>query len=395
MVGDEIVFVALALYVSDIGSPSDVGLVLAAATLPVVALHRVRRRLGGPAAAPPRDDRDRPDPLRAARAARHADLHRRRRDLAHRRDRGAVRHRRGVLPAGLHGARAADGAGGDDPGGARRREHGRDDRVLHRAGAGDRARARARRRLGVRGRRAHVPRLGRVPHARPPARARRAAGARAPQRRRRPARGLERGPLARVDLGHDRGLLRRAAALDRAVDDARPDDRRGGVRRRRHLRAARDRDGRRHDAGLAARVPPAPAAPDARGVLLRAAVAGRARRVRRRRPAGRAGAAVRRDRHGDRAVRRLVGDGARRARAAAHAVARVVVRLDGLARAAAARLPARRAARRGVRREPRARRRQRAARRSSSPPAWLVRETWTMRRLDASHARPAEGTLAP
>jgi MFS family permease len=37
MVGDEIVFVALALYVTDIGSPSDVGLVLAAATLPVIA----------------------------------------------------------------------------------------------------------------------------------------------------------------------------------------------------------------------------------------------------------------------------------------------------------------------------------------------------------------------
>jgi MFS family permease len=35
--GDGIVFVALALYVSDIGSPSDVGLVLAAATLPLVA----------------------------------------------------------------------------------------------------------------------------------------------------------------------------------------------------------------------------------------------------------------------------------------------------------------------------------------------------------------------
>jgi Transmembrane secretion effector len=37
MVGDEIVFVALALYVTDIGSPSDVGIVLAAATLPLVA----------------------------------------------------------------------------------------------------------------------------------------------------------------------------------------------------------------------------------------------------------------------------------------------------------------------------------------------------------------------
>ncbi|HTE60702.1 MAG TPA: MFS transporter [Solirubrobacteraceae bacterium] len=35
-VGDRIVFVALALYVTDIGSPSDVGIVLAAATLPLV-----------------------------------------------------------------------------------------------------------------------------------------------------------------------------------------------------------------------------------------------------------------------------------------------------------------------------------------------------------------------
>jgi predicted MFS family arabinose efflux permease len=36
MVGNEIVFVALALYVTDIGSPTDVGIVLAAATLPLV-----------------------------------------------------------------------------------------------------------------------------------------------------------------------------------------------------------------------------------------------------------------------------------------------------------------------------------------------------------------------
>jgi MFS family permease len=36
-IGDGIVFVALALYVTDIGSPTDVGLVLAAATIPLVA----------------------------------------------------------------------------------------------------------------------------------------------------------------------------------------------------------------------------------------------------------------------------------------------------------------------------------------------------------------------
>jgi MFS family permease len=37
MLGDAIVFVALALYVTEIGSPTDVGIVLAAATLPLVA----------------------------------------------------------------------------------------------------------------------------------------------------------------------------------------------------------------------------------------------------------------------------------------------------------------------------------------------------------------------
>src|SRR5215207_4361614 len=35
-IGDRIVFVALALYVTDIGSPTDVGIVLAAATIPLV-----------------------------------------------------------------------------------------------------------------------------------------------------------------------------------------------------------------------------------------------------------------------------------------------------------------------------------------------------------------------
>ena len=36
-IGDPIVYVALALYVTDIGSPTDVGIVLAAATFPLVA----------------------------------------------------------------------------------------------------------------------------------------------------------------------------------------------------------------------------------------------------------------------------------------------------------------------------------------------------------------------
>jgi MFS family permease len=35
-IGDRIVFVALALYVTDIGSATDVGIVLAAATIPLI-----------------------------------------------------------------------------------------------------------------------------------------------------------------------------------------------------------------------------------------------------------------------------------------------------------------------------------------------------------------------
>jgi MFS family permease len=41
MIGDHIVFVALALYVTEIGSPTDVGIVLAAATLPLVGFIAV------------------------------------------------------------------------------------------------------------------------------------------------------------------------------------------------------------------------------------------------------------------------------------------------------------------------------------------------------------------
>ena len=79
-------------------------------------------------------------------------------------------------------------------------------------------------------------------------------------------------------------------------------------------------------------------------------------------------AAVRRRRRRAGPVRDLVGDGARRARAAAHALARLGLRLDGLARAAAGRLPARRAA--GRRARARAGARGRAARspRSCSRP---------------------------
>ena len=82
-----------------------------------------RRRLGGPPAAPPRDDRHRPRALRAARAARRADLLRHGADLAGDRDRGAVRQRRGVLPPGRQRPAAADGPRGRHPAGDRRHRH--------------------------------------------------------------------------------------------------------------------------------------------------------------------------------------------------------------------------------------------------------------------------------
>ena len=51
-VGDRLVIVALALFVTDLtGSATDVGLVLGAQTLPLVAFLLDRRRVGGPAPA--------------------------------------------------------------------------------------------------------------------------------------------------------------------------------------------------------------------------------------------------------------------------------------------------------------------------------------------------------
>ena len=120
-IGDRIVYVALALYVTDIGSPSDVGLVLAAHALPMVGFLLLGGVWADRLSRDARDDLHRPRALRAARAAGRPDLHRRGRDLAHRRDRGAVRDRRGVLQAGADGARAADRARGRDPGRRARR----------------------------------------------------------------------------------------------------------------------------------------------------------------------------------------------------------------------------------------------------------------------------------
>ena len=80
----------------------------------------------------------------------------------------------------------------------------------------------------------------------------------------RAARGLGRGAHARVGVGDARRLLARAPALLRAVHDARADGRRGGVRLHRRLRPAGRGHGRRHDGRRAARVPAAAAASDAR-----------------------------------------------------------------------------------------------------------------------------------
>ena len=96
---------------------------------------------------------------------------------------------------------------------------------------------------------------------------------------------------------------------------------------------------------------------------------------------------------GDRAVRRVVGDGARGAVPPSRLSRVSSYDWMGSLALLPRRIPAGRTTRRGVRESAllssgagataRARRRV------------LVRETWTMRRLDASHAGPAEGTLAP
>ena len=154
-IGDRIVFVALALYVTEIGSPTDVGIVLAAATLPLVAFLLI----GGVWA-----DRlprhrvmivDRPDPLRRCT-----------RVLAALIFTGAVEIWHLVVIEALFGTAEAFFRPAytglvpqtvpeeHDPGRQGGRQHGRDRRRVRRAGARHRARARARRGLGVRARRA-------------------------------------------------------------------------------------------------------------------------------------------------------------------------------------------------------------------------------------------------
>ena len=121
VVGDNIVTVALALFIVDLtGNATDLGFVLGAYSLPLIAFLLV----GGVIA--DRLPRHRvvvaTDLVRFALHALLAILivtgavaH-----LAHRRHRDAVRHRRGVLPPGGHGPAPADGARGRHPGGQRR-----------------------------------------------------------------------------------------------------------------------------------------------------------------------------------------------------------------------------------------------------------------------------------
>ena len=124
VIGDRLVVVALALFVTDLtGRATDVGLVLGAQTLPLVAFLLIGGVWADRLPRARADDRHRPRAGRPARAAGRPDLHRPGGDLAPRGDRGAVRHGRGVLPPRLHRAAAAHRAGRGDPAGAGADEH--------------------------------------------------------------------------------------------------------------------------------------------------------------------------------------------------------------------------------------------------------------------------------
>ena len=89
VIGDQIITVAMALFVIDLTGQRHRP--RARARRPLAAAGRVhsdRRHLGRPAAAPSRRRGHRPDPLRPPGGARDPDLRRRRRDLAGGRDRG-------------------------------------------------------------------------------------------------------------------------------------------------------------------------------------------------------------------------------------------------------------------------------------------------------------------
>ena len=131
-----------------------------------------------------------------------------------------------------------------------------------RPGDRHRARARPRRGLGVRGRRADVRGLRAAARAAAPALARRARAERQRDARR-AARGLARAALAPVGVGRDRRDVGRAAARARAVLHARADGGGGALRRARGVYGGDGgRDGRGDGARLARRAALAAAAPD-------------------------------------------------------------------------------------------------------------------------------------
>ena len=350
--GDRIVFIALALYVTDIGTPERRRARAGGQRAAARAVRADRRRVGGPARAPPRDGRHRHRARRAARAARGADLPRPGADLGDRGDRGrrsGPRRRSSTRPS---------------PGWCRRRCRRTSSSrptpptsiVWNMAELVGPAIATVLV-LGLgAGWAFTIDALAFVvsalpAHARPPALAR---GARAAGRAaRRPAGRLARGPLAPVGVGRARGDVAVAAARARAVHDARADDRRAPLRQHRRVRRARGGARDRDAARLGRRAAPAAAPPDPLRDGVGHAVAAGVRPVRARAAAGAALPAVRADGLRPVDVRRVVGHGAGRADPAARAVAGERVRLHGLAGAAAARLRAGRAAGRGVRRRSR------------------------------------------
>ena len=231
VIGDQIITVAMALFIIDLtGSATDLGIVLAAHSLPLVAFVLV----GG---------------IWADRLPRHrvvvvTDLIRFALQavlailiftdavagLAPGRDLGAVRDRRGLLPARRHGAAAPDGARGRDPGGQRAHLDVEQRRRVRRPCARDPARPRRRRGDRVRARRRDLPRQrgGRDPRCAPAAgRGRGPTGSRSPAGLARgAARRLSRGPLAHVGLGDAAGVLRRRVHRARALVRARAAGRR-------------------------------------------------------------------------------------------------------------------------------------------------------------------------
>ena len=141
---------------------------------PADRLSPDRRRVGGPAPARAGDDRGRRRARHPPHAARRPHLHGSRGALADRRDRGVLRHSAGVLPAGVHGHRAAHRPAGRGAAGPGALEPDPQFRRADRPRDRHRARAGRGRRLGVPPGRRHL----RGERRAPPARAHRRHGAR-------------------------------------------------------------------------------------------------------------------------------------------------------------------------------------------------------------------------